>query len=268
MNFEADDDDCTLGSQLLRMPVAQAPVPRAALAPRFKAREAVARQARATSSAEEGEEEAEEEEGCEEEGEGEEEEDGGEGGASAAPAAAAGKKRSRHAPAELPSNRGVGRFRQVLAVPTRVTRDPRYEASAGTLKEELFQKSYAFLEDKRAEEMQVLQKQLKRSKDPERVQELKGDIARRKQATAEAKRVTALREAQRSLKRSAQEAVAGGSKAYFPKQRELKELEAVERFKALEAAGGASAVEKALKKRRVTLSKKDRTKLPPRGGAR
>ena len=41
-------------------------------------------------------------------------------------------------------------------------------------------------------------------------------------------------------------------------------LEAVERFKALEAAGGAAAVEKALKRKRVVLQKKDRTRLPPR----
>jgi hypothetical protein len=59
-------------------------------------------------------------------------------------------------------------------------------------------------------------------------------------------------------------AVAAGGRAYFPQKRDLRELEAVERFKALEAAGGAAAVEKALKRKRVVLQKKDRTRLPPR----
>jgi len=36
----------------------------------------------------------------------------------------------------------------------------------------------------------------------------------------------------------------------------------------LEAAGGTAAIEKALKKRREKMSKKDRTKLPPMSGGR
>ena len=176
-------------------------------------------------------------------------------------------KRSRHAPAELPSTRGVSRYRPVFAVPSKVVRDPRFEASSGAYNDELFKKSYRFLDDKRAEELKALQAEARRTKDPERARELQGELSRRKQAAAESVRLAALKETQRSLKKGAQEAVSGGAKPFFPKQRELRELEAVEHFKALEASGGA-AVEKALKKRRVKLSKKDRTKLPPRAWGR
>lgn len=202
--------------------------------------------------------------GAGEEGEGYEDEDTGVGdGDDNGGIGGGGVKRSRHAPAELPSTRGVSRYRPVFAVPSKVVRDPRFEASSGAYNDELFKKSYRFLDDKRAEELKALQAEARRTKDPERARELQGELSRRKQAAAESVRLAALKETQRSLKKGAQEAVSGGAKPFFPKQRELRELEAVEHFKALEASGGA-AVEKALKKRRVKLSKKDRTKLPPR----
>lgn len=267
-----DDEGPSLGAQLLRA-VTVAPRPagfRAAAAaqPRAPAPRASAARGGGEAAADsEGEgEDVEEEEDAEEEEdeEGEEEGYGGAPPAGAAPAPAA--KRSRHAPAELPSTRGVSRHRQVLAVPLAARRDPRFEASAGALKEDLFAHSYAFLDAKRAQELAELQRAAKKEGDPERARELQAEVTRRKQAAAEAQRQAALKESQRALKRGAQAAVAGGARPYFPKQREMRELEAVERFKALEAAGGTAAVEKALKKRRVTLSKKDRTRLPQRGG--
>ena len=275
-----DDEGPSLGAQLLRA-VTVAPRPagfRAAAAAQPRAHAPRASAARggggggggeaAEDSEGEGEDVEEEEDAEEEEDEeGEEEGYGGAPPAGAAPAPAA--KRSRHAPAELPSTRGVSRHRQVLAVPVAQRRDPRFEASAGALKEDLFAHSYAFLDAKRAQELAELQRAIKRGGaqgDPERARELQAEVARRKQAAAEAQRQAALKESQRALKRGAQAAVAGGARPYFPKQREMRELEAVERFKALEAAGGTAAVEKALKKRRVTLSKKDRTRLPQRGG--
>lgn len=267
--YRFDDDGPSLGSQLLHAvhvapphPVFRARAARPAAAPAPQRRSAPEREGR-------------EDDGDDGAGGslGSQEGDAmGESGDDEAPGGGAplraGVKRSRHAPAELPSTRGVSRHRQVVAVPTAVRRDPRYEETAGTLKGDLFKKSYAFLDARRAEELQALQRDAKRTKDPEQARALQGEITRRKQAAAEAQRLEALKASQRALKRGAQEAVAGGARPYFPKQRELKELEAVERFKALEAAGGASAVEKALKKRRVTLSKKDRTRLPAKGGAR
>jgi ribosomal RNA-processing protein 36 len=272
--FTGDDDEGpSLGAQLLRaVTVAPRPAGFRAAAP-AQPRAPAPRAPAAARSAGGDEDEDEDEDGSGEEEEqqdandDEEEDDDSAQAPGAAPAPAA--KRSRHAPAELPSTRGVSRHRQVLAVPVAQRRDPRFEASAGALKEDLFAHSYAFLDAKRAQELAELQRAIKRGGaqgDPERARELQAEVARRKQAAAEAQRQAALKESQRALKRGAQAAVAGGARPYFPKQREMRELEAVERFKALEAAGGTAAVEKALKKRRVTLSKKDRTRLPQRGG--
>jgi hypothetical protein len=182
------------------------------------------------------------------------------GGGAAAP-----RKRCKKAPAELPSNRGVPRFRRVVDAPAAAPRrDPRFDASSGDFSEAQFHRSYAFLDEHRAAELAALRREAAREKDPARARELQAGAARLSQALAEAAQRRKLEEAKKGATGASAEAVAAGGRAFFPKKRDLRELEAVERFKALEAAGGAAAVEKALKRKRVVLQKKDRTRLPPR----
>ena len=175
-------------------------------------------------------------------------------------------KSTKGAPLELPSNRAVSRFRQVVHVPKKVRRDPRFDAAAGDLNTNAFNNSYSFLAGIREGELKALQRELGRCKDPERKRELQGEVTRLQQALSEGARQDGFKEAKRGVFMGAQEAVASGAQPFFPKRRDLKELEAVEKFKSLEAAGGSAAVERALKKRREKMSKKDRTKLPARGG--
>lgn len=189
----------------------------------------------------------------------------GEDGASGAPGPAA-PKRSRGEPMEMPSNRAVSRFRNILAVPKKVRRDPRFDPASGELKDAGFRHSYAFLDEYREKELRQVKKELGRCKDVDRKKELQGEVTRLQQALSEGARREGIKAAHKEGMKGTQEAVAGGAKPFFPKRRDLKELDAVEQFKALEASGGAAAVEKALKKRREKMSKKDRTKLPQRGG--
>lgn len=185
---------------------------------------------------------------------------GGVGGGFSAP-----PKRRKNAPAELPSNRGVSRFRRVVDAPAvAARRDPRFDASSGTFNEALFQRSYAFLDEHRAAELAAAQREAARTKDPVRKRALQADATRLSQALAEAAQRRKLEEAKKDATRATAVAVAAGGNAFFPKKRDLRELEAVEKFKALEAAGGAAAVEKALKRKRVVLSKKDRLRMPAR----
>jgi ribosomal RNA-processing protein 36 len=202
------------------------------------------------------------------EGGGEEEDgEGGHNQGGGAPGPTA-PKRSRGEPMEMPSNRAVSRFRNVLAVPKKVRRDPRFDPASGELKDTGFRHSYAFLDEYREKELRLVKKELGRCKDVDRKKELQGEVTRLQQALSEGARRDGIKAAHKEGMKGTQEAVAGGAKPFFPKRRDLKELDAVEQFKALEASGGAAAVEKALKKRREKMSKKDRTKLPPREGGR
>ena len=186
--------------------------------------------------------------------------DADDGGGEAAP-----RKRRKKAPAELPSTRGVSRFRRGIAAPAvAARRDPRFDASSGNFIEAHFQRSYAFLDEHRAAELAAAQRAAARERDPARKRALQADATRLSQALADSAQRRKLEEAKRGAVGATADAVAAGGRAFFPKKRDLKELEAVERFKALEAAGGAAAVEKALKRKRVVLQKKDRTRLPPR----
>jgi ribosomal RNA-processing protein 36 len=57
------------------------------------------------------------------------------------------KRTNKNRPREMTSKRPVGRFREVLQLKKRKTRDPRFDAASGKLNEDLFKKSYAFLDE-------------------------------------------------------------------------------------------------------------------------
>jgi ribosomal RNA-processing protein 36 len=51
-------------------------------------------------------------------------------------------------------------------------RDPRFESVCGNFNEHLFNKSYAFLDDYRSDEINILKKELQKEKDPEEKEKL------------------------------------------------------------------------------------------------
>jgi ribosomal RNA-processing protein 36 len=170
-------------------------------------------------------------------------------------------KRRKDAPAELPSTRGVSRFRQIIPVTRVQRRDPRFDASCGEFKEDLHDQSYAFVNDLRSSEVDELKAALKTTRDAGEAEKLKEELKKRSVAAKEAVRQKANRDTQRTQKHTAAAAVAAGGGAFFPKKRDLKQLEAVEQFKKL-AASGKGAVERAIMKKRAKLSHKDKLALP------
>ena len=170
-------------------------------------------------------------------------------------------KRRKDAPAELPSTRGVSRFRQIIPVTRVQRRDPRFDASCGEFKEDLHDQSYAFVNDLRSSEVDELKAALKTTRDASEAEKIKEELKKRAVAAKEAVRQKANRDTQRTQKHTAAAAVAAGGGAFFPKKRDLKQLEAVEQFKKL-AASGKGAVERAIMKKRAKLSHKDKLALP------
>lgn len=83
------------------------------------------------------------------------------------------RRANKNQPLELSSKRAVGRFRQVVEVKKRRALDPRFEAQSGRLNEDLFNKSYAFLDDYKQRELQELKQQLKKTKSVTKKDELK-----------------------------------------------------------------------------------------------
>ena len=78
-------------------------------------------------------------------------------------------------PREVSSKKPVSRFREVIPVNKRQheqARDPRFDEKAGSFSEDLFKRSYSFLEEMRSEEKQLVVKEAHRTRNPERKAQL------------------------------------------------------------------------------------------------
>jgi ribosomal RNA-processing protein 36 len=76
---------------------------------------------------------------------------------------------------EASSKRRPPRFIDFGTIPRntqRKSRDPRFDSLSGKFNEDLFQKSYSFVEDYKQEELNELNEQLRKEKDPEEKERL------------------------------------------------------------------------------------------------
>ncbi|CAN1743101.1 Ribosomal RNA processing protein 36 homolog [Linum perenne] len=88
------------------------------------------------------------------------------------------KRANKNMPVEVTCKKPVSRFREVIQAPKKVVRDPRFESLCGTLNVEGYRKRYNFLyENDLPAEKEELKKQLKKSKDPAALYQLKNKIA-------------------------------------------------------------------------------------------
>lgn len=72
-----------------------------------------------------------------------------------------------HRPREMSSKRPVSRFREVVPVAKdgqRVVRDPRFEETAGQLNTDLFKKSYAFVDELKRKEKQLIEREVHKTR--------------------------------------------------------------------------------------------------------
>ncbi|KAM1168026.1 hypothetical protein ACFX2I_029898 [Malus domestica] len=89
-----------------------------------------------------------------------------------------GGRANKNRPMEVTCTKPVPRFREVIQGSKKVVRDPRFESLCGELDVDRFRKKYRFLfEEELPAEKEELQKQIKKSKDPETIEELKKHIS-------------------------------------------------------------------------------------------
>ncbi|KAG1701642.1 hypothetical protein DVH05_006732 [Phytophthora capsici] len=169
------------------------------------------------------------------------------------------RRANKNQPLELSSKRAVGRFRQVVDVKKRRVLDPRFEAQSGRLNEDLFNKSYAFLDEYKQRELQELKQQLKKTKSVTKKDELKHEIARRQQEVTEKKKQEKIKSALTKRKREEREAVASGKGAFYLKRKDKKKLELQAKFQDLQETGRLS---KFMAKKRKKNASKDHRWLP------
>merc|ERR1712156_809907 len=78
------------------------------------------------------------------------------------------KKKMKSEPEEVSSKKHKGKPRNVVENVRRRHRDPRFDNLSGKFNEDLFDKSYSFVEDMKKEELKTVKKQFKRVKNQEK----------------------------------------------------------------------------------------------------
>ncbi|GAB7340763.1 hypothetical protein MBLNU457_7138t1 [Dothideomycetes sp. NU457] len=165
---------------------------------------------------------------------------------------------SKHAPMSQSTKYQVSRRRDVVDVPKRKVRDPRFGAMAGQVDPTRIDKNYSFLHDYEATEMNELKAAIKKSKSEEDTQKLKRTLMsmeNKKRARLEKEREqNVIREHRKKEK----EAVAQGKKPYYLKEAEIKKQALVNKFESMKG----KEREKAIEKRRRKESQREKKAMP------
>mmetsp|Transcript_87330 Transcript_87330/g.232732 ORF Transcript_87330/g.232732 Transcript_87330/m.232732 type:complete len:278 (-) Transcript_87330:62-895(-) len=169
------------------------------------------------------------------------------------------RRKSKHAPLEMSSKRPVSRYREVVAMPTKRNVDPRFERTSGKLNEELFRKSFAFVAQKRQEEMKELKQRMSKIKDPTAREELAAELDALQRVQQREAAVEARRERETERKRTERKLVREGKKPFFLKKSDQRNLELAKRFEDLSKKG---KVDDVVAKRRRKNAQKDHRYMP------
>ncbi|CAN6557241.1 unnamed protein product [Malus baccata var. baccata] len=154
-------------------------------------------------------------------------------------------------------------FERLFKVKKKVIRDPRFESLCGELDVDRFRKKYRFLfEEELPAEKEELQKQIKKSKDPETIEEPKKHISlidtQLKSESAKHTEAAILTEHKKKERKAAKER----KQPFFLKKSEIRKKRLVEKYKQLKASGKLEAF---IEKRRRKNAAKDHRYMPYRG---
>ncbi|KAK4748642.1 hypothetical protein SAY87_015228 [Trapa incisa] len=171
------------------------------------------------------------------------------------------KRANKNRPMEASCKKPVSRFREVIQVPKKAIRDPRFESLCGELDVERFKKKYHFLyENNIPAEREELQKQLKKTKNPDEIIEIRNKIAWiDKQLKESSKRTDSAILAEH--KKKEREAAKQGKRPFYLKKSEIRKQSLVQKYNSLKAAGKLDSF---IEKRRKKNAAKDRRYMPYR----
>lgn len=169
------------------------------------------------------------------------------------------KRDNKNKPREMSSRRPVSRFRHIVPVKKSAARDPRFGQRSGKFNPAMFKKAYSFIDEMKVKEKAMVEKELRKTKNPERKSQLhkllqKMESEKQSEHAQEEKR--ALEKEHRKTERQLQK---DGKRPFFLKKSIRKQLELVEKYKQLKKDG---RLEKYLSKKRRRNAQRDRRQLP------
>ncbi|KAJ1799371.1 rRNA biogenesis protein rrp36, partial [Coemansia sp. RSA 2399] len=171
------------------------------------------------------------------------------------------RRSDKNKPTIMSSKWPVGRFRQVVDLPKATIRDPRFDSLSGNFNEDLYEKTYAFLDDQQKDEMDILEKQAQKLKksDPDEARRVQMALGSMKSQVAAKNQKKQQQELKRKHRKMELDAAQQGKKPYFLKKRELRDLETAEKFSKLK---DSSKLNSYLEKRRKRNASKEHRRMP------
>ncbi|KAG2226779.1 hypothetical protein INT45_005744 [Circinella minor] len=189
------------------------------------------------------------------------------------------KRDNKYSPMEVSSKKAVSRFREVVPTSGSKTRDPRFDKLSGQLNQDLFEKSYSFLDDYKKSEQEMLRKTIKKEKNQEKRTNMESLLTKmvnyqkhlicvlfcltfshfiKVSREATEKQTKRKQELLRERKKAEAELVKQGKKPYFLKRSEQRKLELMDKYQQL----GEKNMDKILAKRRKKNAAKDHRRVP------
>ncbi|OMJ12808.1 rRNA biogenesis protein RRP36 [Smittium culicis] len=171
------------------------------------------------------------------------------------------KKKTKNAPSEMSSKRPVSRFRAVVPVKSDKPYDPRFDKATGHFNKDLFEKSYSFLNDYRASEVEEIQNKISKlkNKDTQKVEEYESMLKQIKSKMLTDVNKTKLNDIRKEHRKREKELVEQGKKPFFLKKSTVKQIELSERFEKLK---GTKKLDMLLEKKRKRNAAKDHKSMP------
>merc|ERR1712168_1128940 len=170
-----------------------------------------------------------------------------------------GEKKKKSEPEEMSSKKQRGKPRNVVEQVRRRHRDPRFDNLSGKFNDDLFQKSYSFVDDMKKDELKVVKKQFKKARNKEE----KSSLHKLLQRIEEQEKVNLLKakRKEQEKKRKKEEFAARneGKKVFYLKKKEAKKLELLDQYKKLKDSGKVDKVMN--RKRKVNASKQKKSFL-------
>lgn len=164
---------------------------------------------------------------------------------------------SKHAPASQSSKYQVTRKREVVEVPKRNVRDPRF-GLPGRVDEDKIGRAYSFIHDYEDKEMDELRAAIKKTKDEDEKYKLRRHLMsmenRKKSRIEKERQQNVIREHRKAEKQAIQE----GKQPYYLKRSDIKQQALVNKFEGMKSKDR----EKAIDKKRKKEAQKEKKAMP------
>ena len=165
---------------------------------------------------------------------------------------------SKHAPTEISSKKAVSRKREVVPVPKREFRDPRFEPLSGFVDEAKVRAAYSFLDEYREDEIKELKSAIKTARDADAKDKLKRALMSMESKKKAQMRKQKEQEILDKHRKAEKELVKQGKQPFYLKKAEQKKRVLLDQFGGLKG----KKLDHVIERRRKKQEGREKKKMP------